>query len=254
MAAPLARASAERALALNPSDPRPRFVVAGVEVAHDYRWRSAEDHFRAARTAPDISPDARWIYSSVYLAALGRFDEATAEMGRAVEQDPLNAMWRGIWAATYLNGGNAQRSLEEAERAVELDPHHVAPLFILGEALVALGRMDEALVHVEAAYHRAPWTMAAGLLASMLAKRGDTARAASILEQMGPSPSPVWGRVLYHLHMSEIDSAADWYERMIDARDPFALIYAAGQITAPLRAHPRWRQLAERMKLPTNNS
>jgi len=67
---------------------------------------------------------------------------------------------------------------------------------------------------------------------------------------MGDAPTPVWGRVLYHLHTLELDTAADWYEAMIEQRDPFALVYAAAPITKALREHHRWRKLAAMMKLP----
>lgn len=71
-----------------------------------------------------------------------------------------------------------------------------------------------------------------------------------MLEAIGETPQPVWGRVLYHLHTGEIDAAAVWYERMIAHGDPFALVYASAPITQPLHAHPRWPALAARMRLP----
>jgi hypothetical protein len=55
---------------------------------------------------------------------------------------------------------------------------------------------------------------------------------------------------VYHLQVSELDAAADWYARMIDQRDPFALVYARGSATRALREHHRWPELAELMKLP----
>jgi hypothetical protein len=67
---------------------------------------------------------------------------------------------------------------------------------------------------------------------------------------MGESPRPVWGRVLYHLLCSEIDDAADWYEKMIDARDPFAIMFAAAPVGRRLRQSPRWPRLASMMGLP----
>jgi hypothetical protein len=67
---------------------------------------------------------------------------------------------------------------------------------------------------------------------------------------MGDSPRPVWGRVLYHLLCSEIDSAADWYERMIDHREPFAVIFAHDRIGRALRQSARWPKLARMMNLP----
>jgi hypothetical protein len=67
---------------------------------------------------------------------------------------------------------------------------------------------------------------------------------------MGPTSKPLWGRVVYHLLTSELDAAADWYERMIEERDPFALVYARTPTLEALRAHHRWPDLAARMKLP----
>jgi hypothetical protein len=33
----------------------------------------------------------------VYLRGLGRFEESSAEMAQAAEEDPLNATWQAIW-------------------------------------------------------------------------------------------------------------------------------------------------------------
>ena len=71
---------------------------------------------------------------------------------------------------------------------------------------------------------------------------------------MGDSPKPLWGRVVYHLLTLDLDAAADWYERMIEHRDPFALVYARTSIVEPLREHHRWPALAARMKLPASKA
>jgi hypothetical protein len=86
--APFVRAQVHQALALNPSDPRPRFLLGAIAVAHDYDWTAAESHFAASMNVPDVSVHARWIYSSLYLRGLGRFEESADETGRAVQQDP----------------------------------------------------------------------------------------------------------------------------------------------------------------------
>jgi hypothetical protein len=49
----------------------------------------------------------------------------------------------------------------------------------------------------------------------------------------------------------DLNAGADWYERMIEHRDPFALVYARTSIVAPLRGHHRWPELAARMRLPS---
>jgi eukaryotic-like serine/threonine-protein kinase len=248
---PVIRREAQRALELNPSDPQPRFLLGAVAAAYDYDWSAAAEHFRAARTAIHISTEARWAYASLYLAPLGRFQDSVAEMARAVEQDPLNATWRAIWAAHLKNAGEYELAIVQAQKALELDEGYFVPLFILGEAYLASGRNDEAIVALEKAHHAAPWNaMPTGNLAVALLRRGEKARAAELIREMGEAPIPVWGRVLFHLLSGEIDAAADWYEKMIAQRDPFAIVYARGPITRALRESTRWPQLARMMNLP----
>ena len=67
---------------------------------------------------------------------------------------------------------------------------------------------------------------------------------------MGDSPTPIWGRAWYHLLCSEIDAAADWYEKMIEARELFAPVFARSPYTRELRASRHWARLARMMNLP----
>jgi tetratricopeptide (TPR) repeat protein len=201
--------------------------------------------------APNVSADARWAYASLYLSPLGRFDESSAEMGRAVEQDPLNAVWRAVWSAHLTNAGQIDRAIEEAQKAVELDEGHFTPHFILGEAYLAAGRLEDAAIEFEKAHRAAPWhAISSGLLAGSLYRLGDRTRSADVLRQMGDDPHPPWWRALYHLLRSEIDAAADWFEKMIELRDPFALAYVRSPIVRPLRESAHWPRLAAMMKLP----
>ena len=48
----------------------------------------------------------------------------------------------------------------------------------------------------------------------------------------------------YHLLCSEIDAAADWYERAIQERDPFAVAFACIPYDKGLRESLRWPRLA----------
>jgi TolB-like protein/predicted Ser/Thr protein kinase len=247
--APLVRAQAERALELDPSDPRPRFLLGAISLAQDYDWAAARDHFAASMNVPNVSADARWIYASLYLGALGRFEESTDQMRRAVEQDPLNASWRAIWAAHLIHAGRPADAIREAVRAAELEPQYFVAHQLLGESYLAAGALDEAIAAFERAHQQAPWNaMPTGLLGAAVWMAGDHARSAALLVEM-QAPMPLWGRVWYHLYKGEMDEAADWYERVIGERDPFALVYAAAPQLAPLRAHHRWPAIARVMNL-----
>ena len=248
---PFVRAEVDQALALNPSDPRPRFLSGAIALVHDYDWKAAEAHFAASMSATDVSGHARWIYASLYLRGLGRFEESAEEMGRAVQQDPLNATWHAIRGAHLYGARRFDEAIDEALRATELEPNYFVAQHILGETYWASGKLTEAMAAFERANQLAPWnSLAAGWLAAVLWQRGEKARANQLITDMGDSPLPLWGRVVYHLHTLDLDAAAEWYERMIEHRDPFALVYVRTSIVAPLREHHRWPELAALMRLP----
>jgi tetratricopeptide (TPR) repeat protein len=143
------------------------------------------------------------------------------------------------------------RAIENCQKAIEIDPSHWVAHFTLGEAYASAGRFDEAVTAAEHAHQIAPWhSMPTGLLAGALTRLGGKVRAEELVRQMGDAPLPLIGRVVYHVLCSEMDAAADWYEKMIEEREPFAIIFADGPLFRPLRESPRWPKLAKMMNLP----
>ena len=183
--APFVRAEVDRALALNPSDPRPRFLSGAIALVHDYDWKAAETHFAASMNVPDVSGHARWIYASLYLRGLGRFEESADEMGRAVQQDPLNATWHAIWGAHLFDAKRFDQAIDEGLRATELEPNYFIAQHLLGEAYWASGKWNQAMAAFERAYQLAPWTIAAGWLAAALWQRDEKARARQLIDGDG---------------------------------------------------------------------
>jgi eukaryotic-like serine/threonine-protein kinase len=250
-AAPAVRVAVARVMELEPLDPSPRFWLGAVALAHDYDWAAAEAHFRAALSASRASAEAHWVYASLYIGALGHFDASVSEMKKAIALDPLNPTWHAVLSAHLVNAVRPADALESAKKAVELDEHFFVPRYILGEAYLAAGKLDEAINDFEHAHRLAPWhAMTTGLLAAALMRAGNRTRAVALMEALGSSPRPVWGCVVYHLHVGELDEAANWYQVMIDEREPFALVCANAPVTLPLHAHPRWQALAAQMRLP----
>jgi adenylate cyclase len=251
-AAPHVRAAAQQALALDADDLLPHFLLGAVALVHDYDWAAAEAHFTRAWSMPHVTAEARWAYASLYLGALGRFEESVAEMRRAVDQDPLNAVLRAILSAHLQNLGDLEAAVAEGRRAVQSEDMFVSR-YLLGEAHLLAGDLDEAIAEFEIARHQAPWSwqgMIHGLLGAACALAGDRTRAGVLLAEMGERPSPVWGRVVYHLHLGELEEAAAWYAHAIEERDPFALVYAHAPLTRRLHAHPAWPALRAAMRMP----
>jgi TolB-like protein/Tfp pilus assembly protein PilF len=248
---PLIRAEALKALQLDPSETNPHALLGAIAAIHDYQWSDAAKHFEIAMSSRSISAETRWAYASFYLQPLGRFRESVAEMRRAVEEDPLNVSWRSILGSHLNLSQMNDQAEEEILKALEIDENHWLANCILGQIYMATGRYAAAAVAAEKAHDVNPsHSMPCAVLAAGLVKLGKTDRAAEVLREMRQPPKPIWGRVEYHMYRSELDVAADWYEKMIDQREPFAVIYAGSSLCKDLRQSPRWPALARKISLP----
>jgi serine/threonine-protein kinase len=249
--ADVAGAEARRALDLDPSETNPHAVLGAIAAARDYDWTLAAEHFDEAVSGSSMSADARWAHACLYLLPLGRLHESVDQMQRAVDQDPLNVGWRGVLGSLLNATEQYDRALEELRKALELDENHVGANFVIGETYWRLGRFAEATAAAETAHRLVPsHSMCWGLLAAVLAHEGDRNRAAALIAEHGDWPTPVWGRVWYHLLCAELDEAAHWYRVSIEQREPFALMFANYPVTKALRASHHWSTLASSMNLP----
>jgi TolB-like protein/predicted Ser/Thr protein kinase len=247
----LIRREARRALEIDPLESQPHFLLGAVAAAHDYNWAEAAREFQLAMAGPSVPAEAHWAYAALYLSTFGRFEESTAEMRRAVEQDPLSVTWRGILVSHLVCARRYEEALQEGLKALDIAQDGLMPYLDLCEVYLALGKDAEAVAAAETAHANFPEdSMATGLLAASLVRRGEKERAQALVREMGDLPSPLWGRAWYHLICSDVDAAADWYEKMIEARDPFAVVYANSPYTEQLRASSYWPRLAKMMNLP----
>jgi tetratricopeptide (TPR) repeat protein len=92
-----------------------------------FDWPEAAEHFRAALTGRSMSGEANWAYASLYLQPLGMLVQAVEYMERAVECDPLNALYRGVLASHLTHAGLFERAIREAQAAIEIDSSNAVP-------------------------------------------------------------------------------------------------------------------------------
>jgi serine/threonine-protein kinase len=244
------RREAQRALELDPFETDPHYLLAALAAIHDYNWMEAEREIQIALASPSASAEVHWIRGCM-LSAFGRFDESSAEIRRTVELDPLVVLWRGILMAHLVCAQQYEEALGESATALDVSDNEIHPHLAMAEAYLGLGRIDEALASAEKAHRNLPQqSMGTGFLAAVLVRRGERDRADMLVKQIGDTPTPIWGRVWYHLLCSEIAEAAAWYEKMIVAREIFAPVYAMSPYTAELRASSYWPRLGRMMNLP----
>jgi TolB-like protein/cytochrome c-type biogenesis protein CcmH/NrfG len=199
----------EKALSLDPHDPSPRFLLGAIAVMSRFDWTEAAEHFRAALAGHSMSAEANWAYASLYLQPLGMLVQAVEHMERAVECDPLNALYRGVLASHLTHAGQFERAIREAQAAIEIDSSNAVPRFTLGETYVALSRWDEAADTLREAHRLTPQAAyVAGTLAGVLRRAGQHAEADRVVCAMDAQPIHQFGRVCYHLISGEIGEGA----------------------------------------------
>ena len=161
-------------------------------------------------------------------------------MGRAVEQDPFNAAWRAVWSANLIGVGLFDRAIEEATgdraRRGQLHAAFHPGTSVSGERTAAAGRHRVKKGASGGAMERRPPRLPRR---NALPTRGEGPRgradsrdgrhAAARLGTRAVSPARVGAR-----------RGRDWYEKMIEHREPFAVLFARSPLTEPLRQHPRW--------------
>jgi serine/threonine protein kinase len=246
-AMPAARAQAQKALDLFSGESQARAVLCVVASAYDYDWKEAEWQFRLVRPTDPVAA-ARCAIN--YLTALGQYEEALAQFRNILELDPLNAGFRGTYAMILSFAGLYDRSLTEAQKAMQRDEVQWFAHFAASMSHLQRGHLLEARQAAEKCARAAPWNaIALGTLAGILALLEEGDRAAELLT--GLKGTNETGLFLYYLISSQIDMAADSYGRMIEQRVPPAIWFAAAALLEPLRRSPHWPALARMMNLPT---
>ena len=244
---PIARAHALKAVALAPGEPRANVLLGAMAALFERDWDKARERFQLALTAQQVPPEVRVRYAMFYLVPLGRFREALDHVERAVEQDPLNVLFRGGFSL-ILASESPDRAAAEARKAMEIDERHWLPYYAMSMNRIRLGELREARELAARSAAAAPWMpLPAGLLAGLLRLLGEHDDADAVLSKL-QSPS---GRFIYHMVCSEIDAAADSLAKAVAQGEVQPLMwFGASDFLRPLRSSPRWPALARMMNLP----
>lgn len=162
---PQAKAAALQALALDERLAEGHASLALAKTFYDWDWPSAEQGFRQAIEQNPNYPTAHQWYAE-YLSAMNRFDEALAEIKRALELDPLSLMSLTAVGLVFYYGRQYDRAIEPLRRVLDMDANFPPALRVLGWVYEQKGMMEEAVGQ----YQRA--VSASGGNVSMLADLG----------------------------------------------------------------------------------
>jgi tetratricopeptide (TPR) repeat protein len=247
---PLARAAAEKALAIDPSDSESHAVLAVLAGVNDHDWKTAARHHVLSVQAEQISPRAHFTYALYTLLAQNRAAEAVEQSRLAVKADPLSFLFHFglVWCLTLA--GQAPEGQARARRALEIDSNHHLSWNALGFAQLGSGMADEAVVSFRRLVELAPWNhMAPGSLATALVYAGHASVAAELAREF-PRPKGLnFGHALYYAAVGDGTATFEALECAYQRRDMFLHCVRLLPMFDPYRNDPRYQNLLVRMNL-----
>jgi eukaryotic-like serine/threonine-protein kinase len=245
---PKARATLVRALELDETLAEAHAANAYIRAYYEWDWRAAEQEFRRALELRPNYADAYFSYSR-FLASRRRLDEAIAQLGRAVELDPLSLPLLANRALLDYFAGRYDQAGSRLREVLKSDSTDVTGKW--GLALVAeqQGKPDEAIAILE------PLSVSSlnrkSSLGHAYAVAGKTTRARTVLATLHEATArryvPSYYFALVHAGLGERDQALRYLERAYEERSTVLAYLLIDPRLAPLRGDARFLALARRL-------
>ena len=250
---PKAKEYAQRALGLDPNLADAHIALGAIHFFADWDWPAAEKEFKRAIELSPSDVEAHRTYS-VYLAAMGRADEALAESARAQQLDPLS-IWAQITAGyMFYFTRHYDEAIEQCGKALELDPNSVGAYDCLGTSYAAEGKYEQAIEASQKAStlsNNDPTRLVG--LGRAYALAGRKADALRVLEQLrqttGRMYVPPYFFATIYGDLGERDEAFRWLDKGFEEGDQYLPWLKVDSAIDPLRSDSRFQPLLVRLGL-----
>jgi tetratricopeptide (TPR) repeat protein len=246
VAAP-AREAALAALARDDRNAEAHAALAYVQGMFDWDWNRARATVERAVALEPNRADARYVHA-LLLMAMGRLDGALSEIDHAARLDPLSAQVNSTYGRVLYRARRFDDARMRLERALELEPRNALTYARLANVYEQLERYDDALAALDRidALGEPAWTSLPGARARILAQAGRTTEARRLLAQV-PQHSPVRAEV--YAALGDRDAAFRSLFLALDRRDSWLLFIKSDPIFERLHDDPRWADVLRRMNL-----
>jgi DNA-binding winged helix-turn-helix (wHTH) protein/TolB-like protein len=252
-----AKQAANSALEIDESLAEAHTSLAYVLVNYQWDWNGAEREFkRALDLNPNYATAHQWY--AEYLMAMGRPDEAQAELERALVIDPLSLIINAEQGLPFFARHDYDHAIEHFRRAIDLDPNFLMGHVYLRIAYEFSGQPEKAF-------------------AEMLAVATLNGRSLPAIPAMKEAYgccglAGVWKREVAHVQaqrretyfspyviaqgyarVGDKDNALSWLEQAYKERDRYMIFLGRERDSyfASIRSDPRLVDLLRRMGLPS---
>jgi len=249
-----ARQYVQKALALDNELAEAHNSSAELLYRFDRDWVGAEKEFkRALELDPNYAPAHHWY--SMYLAFLGRRQQALAEAQKAYELDPLSPVVGANLAKKMQENGQYDKAMDQAKKTLELEPNSAVTHAVLGFVYEDKKMYVDAIREYKAALQLggSPGEMR-GRLGYVYAITGEPGNA----EQMIRELKQLWpGYVRAALDLAVIysglgqkDAALNWLEKASEKEVGDLIEVGQDPHFAGLHSDPRFQAIVKHVGVP----
>ncbi len=247
---PKAKAAAMKALEIDETLAEAHTSLAYVTMSYDWDWARAEREFkRAIDLSPGYATAHHWY--SVYLRAMGRFDESIAESERAQALDPLSLIINMDAGLPYYYARQYDRAIEHYRKTLEMDANFGHAHFCLGWAYEQKGLHEEAIAELQKASELSGRSI--GIMAALgraLAVAGRRREAQEILGELEEISKQQYvfpyDMAIVYAGLGEPDQAFEWLGKAFAERDVGVIWIKVDPMLDSLRADVRFVDLLRR--------
>jgi tetratricopeptide (TPR) repeat protein len=251
-ACPKAEAAAVKAVELDDSLAETQRSLAGVRYVCDLDFRGSENGLKRAIEINPSYSEAHRLYA-ILLALRGKGEQATVEMKRAVENDPLSVDLNFVLGWIYYQTRHYDQAIAQYRKAAEMDPKRPDAIFGIAGVFAQQGRYDLAVRDYRKVIELAGGKPNPGMLfplAYAYARAGERRKALEILNEMNRMPGvTAMDRAVVYVGLGDKQHALASIEKAYKDRE-FALAdLKSDPVYDPLRSDARFQDIVRRMGL-----
>ncbi|MDQ3665220.1 MAG: winged helix-turn-helix domain-containing protein [Acidobacteriota bacterium] len=219
---------------------------------YDWDFTGAESEFeRALALSPNYAEAHHWY--AIYLANLGRHEEADREARRAIELDPLSLLMNMTPALNFYLARRYDRAIEQLQRVIEMEPNFVAARSVLGSVLVQKALYEEAMAEYQKVLELIKGAAVAeisvkAIMAHAFARWAKRTEAIGLLDEViaagTASPYSIAG---IYAALGDGDSAFEWLHKAREQHDVQLVSMKVDPTLDGVRSDPRFTELTRRV-------
>jgi len=254
---PRAISEARKAIQIDSQLAEAHVSLGCVQSVYERSWQQARQEFETGmKLNPSYTVSYQW-YAVNYLVPLGKFDEASDIISRALRLDPISLVINMTMGVISYFRRSYDEAIESYNKTLELDPNFAPVHFFLGQSLVQKNRYKEALKHLLKAIQL--FGESNNMLATFgyaAARAGKTDHANSALNKLlslyNQRYVSAYDIALIYTGLDQTKEALEWLNKALEERAYLMIYLKVDPAMDSLRRKSYFKKILDKMSFPND--